>query len=423
MDLRHGAFAGACVALIAAGLAAAENDEFRPRPFDWPQWRGLHRDCVSAETDLLQEWPQGGPPVVWKASNLGVGHASLAVAAGRIFTLGSRTDGLFVLALSEKNGQELWARRLGNPWPAEGTDSTPTVDGNWLYAILPAGELVCLDAGTGQERWRRNLVQDFGARFPGRGMSESALVDGDRVICTPGGENATLVALDKATGKTLWQARVPERDQAAYASPIVGDVGGRRQYIQFVQGGVVGVAAEDGTFLWRYDRPSNTYANCSTPLFADGHVFAASAYSRGGGLVRLRTRGTGIDAEEVYFSKNMKNHHGGMVVVDGYLYGANGGNEDVPRLVCLEFRTGKLMWEERRAGKGSLAYADGRLYYRTEDGTVLLVDAGSRGFVERGRFRQPERQGVPAWAYPVIANGKLYLRDQKMLFCYDVKKH
>jgi outer membrane protein assembly factor BamB len=345
------------------------------------------------------------------------------VAAGRVFTLAGRPDGLFVIALRESNGRELWATRVGNPWKAEGTNSTPTVDGDRLYTVLPHGELVCLEAATGRERWRRNLVTDFGARFPGRGMAESALVDGDRVICTPGGENATMVALDKHTGKTVWQAQSPQRDRASYASAIVDDVSGLRQYIQFMQFGVVGFATADGRFLWRYDKPANGTANCSTPLIFNNHVFAASAYSRGGGLTRLRARGAGIEAEEIYFSKSMKNHHGGMVVVDGYLYGANGGNEDVPRLVCLEVLTGKVMWEQRRAGKGSLAAAEGRLYYRNEEGAVFLLEATPRGFVARGRLDQPDRQDAPAWAHPVIANGKLYIRDQQLLFSYDLKKH
>ncbi len=215
--------------LIAAMLFAADADGFRPRPHDWPQWRGPNRTAVSTERGLLQEWPAAGPTLAWKAMNLGRGYATPSVAAGRVFTLGERGGNLFVTAVSEGSGVELWSSNLGGPWKGEGPNSTPTVDGERLYVILPQGELVCLEVATGRERWRRNLTKDFAARFPGRGMSESALVDGDKVVCTPGGEMATLVALDKHSGKTIWQAQVPERDRAGYTSAIVADAAGRRR--------------------------------------------------------------------------------------------------------------------------------------------------------------------------------------------------
>lgn len=397
-------------------------DDFRPRSHDWPQFRGPRRDAVSTETGLLRRWPKGGPPLVWKATSLGHGFAAVSVSAGRILSLGERESNLVVVCLRESDGKESWVSKVGGPWKGEGPNSTPTVDGDLLYVLLPEGELVCLETATGKERWRRELAKDFAARFPGRGMAESPLVDGNRVICTPGGPKAALVAFDKLTGKTIWQAETPQGDRATYASAIAADVGDQRQYIQFLQGGVVGVAADNGRFLWRYDRPANELANCSAPIYFDQHVFAASAYSRGGGLARLIRKDANFQAEEVYFSKDMKNHHGGVVLVNGYLYGAHGGNEDVPRLVCLDFKTGEQKWSNRPAGKGSIAYADGRLYFRNEDGPMLFIEATPRGYVEHGRFAQPERQSAKAWPYPVIANGRLYLRDQHLLFCYDVKQ-
>jgi outer membrane protein assembly factor BamB len=256
---------------------------------------------------------------------------------------------------------------------------------------------------------------------------ESPLVDGDRVICTPGGEDATLVALDKLTGKTSWKSQVPGGPKAAYASAMAIDFDGQREYVQFTQSALVGVAASDGKFLWRYDRSANSHGiSCSTPLYHDGLVFAASAYGAGGGLVKLsKDANSGVKAEEIYLSKKMQNHHGGVILFDGCLYGANGGNEG-GSLVCLDFNTGNVLWDQRDSGdrrvpKGSVALADGRLYYRTEKGTMLLIEPNPKQYVERGRFDQPDRSQQPAWTHPVIANGKLYLRDQDVLLCYDVK--
>ena len=214
---------------------------------------------------------------------------------------------------------------------------------------------------------------------------------------------------------------------AAYASAIAIDAAGQRQYVQLTLRALIGVAASDGKFLWRYDQPANPMGiNCSTPVYHDGLVFAASAYGAGGGAVKLSKDGNGgVKAEEVWFSRNMENHHGGVVLVDGCLYGANGGNGGgYP--VCLDFKTGEVLWNERDAGKrrvrkGSITVADGRLYYRTEEGSVVLIEPSPKEYLERGRFEQPDRTNLPAWAHPVIANGKLYIRDQDVLFCYDVK--
>ena len=308
--------------------------------------------------------------------------------------------------------------------------ATPTVDGDRLYILSQHGDLVCFTTD-GKEVWRTDYVKDLGGIIPVWGFSESPLVDGDKLICTPGTEDGTLMALDKKTGKPIWKCKVPEgptgdrgflgKSGAAYASVIAIDFEGVRQYVQLTATTLVGVAASDGKLLWRYDRPSNTHRiNCSTPVYHDGMVFAASSYDAGGGAVKLSKDDKGaITAKEVYFSRKMKNHHGGMVLVDGYLY----GSFDPGILTCLEFKTGKVMWEERRPGKGSIVYADGRLYCRNEgrEGTVYLVEANPKEYVERGRFNQPDRTKEQAWPHPVVANGKLYIRDQDVLLCYDVK--
>jgi outer membrane protein assembly factor BamB len=434
---------------------------------DWPQWQGPNRNSISRETGLLKEWPEGGPPLAWKTSGLGGGDSAPSIAAGRIFGMANRGENEVVWALSEKDGTEIWTTPLGSAVKQqasqgrEGPACTPTVDGERLYVEGLGGDVACLQVKDGKILWQRNLARDFGGRVPMWSYRESPLVDGDKVILTPGADDAMLVALDKLTGKTIWQSKVPaasagspgdtpragtgERPPgggpggrgrgpggfggsgAAYSSPIAIDFEGQRQYVQLTAKALIGVAASDGKFLWRYDAPANRMGiNCSTPVYHEGMVFAASAYGAGGGLVKLaKAPDGGVKAEEVYATRKMQNHHGGMVLLDGSLYGANGGNEG-GFLVCLDFKTGNVLWDgrddaERRAPKGSLALADGRLYYRTEKGTVLLIEPSSKEYLERGRFEQPDRTRLPAWAHPVIANGKLFVRDQDVLFCYDVK--
>jgi outer membrane protein assembly factor BamB len=404
-----------CWCLAAFAFPAAADD--------WPQWQGPERNAISQETSLLPIWPAGGPRLTWQVKGLGGGYSTPTIAAGHIFGLGFQGADEVAWALDESSGKEIWKVRIAAARPAaggearEGSRGSATVDGSVLYALGQSGDLVCLDTATGAKKWQKNLVRDFGGAIPRWGYSESPLVDGNKVICTPGGGAATLVALNKKTGAPIWRARVPQGNGAAYASVVVGEVGGQRQYVQLLHGGVVGIAADTGKFLWGYAKAANGVANCSTPIFHDSSVFAASGYGTGGGLVQLTRKGKLTAAKEVYFTKHMKNQHGGMVLVDGFLY----GSDDPGSLVCLEFQTGKVMWEERRPGKGSIIYAEGRLYYRNEGGPIVLVEANPQGYVEKGRFDQPNRSGKAAWPHPIIANGKLYIRDQDLLLCYDVK--
>jgi len=400
---------------------------------DWPQWQGPDRNSISPERGLLQQWPQDGPPLAWKAEGLGGGDGGPSIAKGRIFGMSNRGQDEVVWALSEADGRPVWSTRLGpafqQSWPQskEGPGATPTADGDRLYVEGLAGNVACLQVQDGKLVWQRSMQKDFGGTVPRWSFRESPLVDGDRVIVTPGGPGATLVALDKRTGATLWKSQVPGNPKAAYSSPIAIDFDAQRQYVQLTAETLVGVAASDGAFLWRYDKPANSHGiNCATPLYQDGMVFAASAYGTGGGLVRLKkAAGGGVAAEEVYFTNKMQNHHGGIILTGGSLYGANGGNSG-GYLVALDFQTGAVQWDERRGGrrapKGSVAFADGRLYYRTEDGTLLLIEPNPREYTERGRFEQPSRTDKPAWAHPVIANGKLYVRDQDLLLAYDVRR-
>jgi outer membrane protein assembly factor BamB len=444
---------------------------------DWPQLRGQNRDGKSAETGLLKEWPNDGPPLAWKIDKLGGGYSAPSIVDGRIFGMSNRGEDEVVWALSEKDGSEIWVTRLGPAFAQrasqgrEGPACTPTVDGERLYVEGLDGNVACLQVEDGKIVWQLSMTDDFGGRVPRWSYRESPLVDGDKVIFTPGSADATLVALDKLTGKTIWKAQVPSGSDAgsagpggrpassggapggadrgrgrpggrgggpgrggfgggsggaAYSSAIAFDFDGVRQYVQLTSRALISVAASDGKFLWQYDKPSNRFGIiCSTPIYHDGMVFASSAYGAGGGLVKLsKDANGGVKAEEVYATTDMQNHHGGMILLDGYLYGASGGNEG-GALVCLDFQTGKVMWDQResvgRRAKGSVTLADGRLYYRMEDGTVVLIEPSPKQYIEHGRFEQPDRSRAPAWAYPVIANGKLYISDQDVLLCYDVK--
>jgi outer membrane protein assembly factor BamB len=419
---------------VALALTSARTFAASTGSFDWPQWQGPDRNAISREHGLLREWSKEGPPLAWKINELGGGDSAPSIAAGRIFGMSNRGEDEVVWAVSETNGKALWVTRLGPafvqqvPQGKEGPGCTPTVDGERLYVEGLGGDLACLQANDGKVLWQLDLQRDFGGSLPTWSFRESPLIDGEKLICTPGGEDATVVALEKLTGKTIWKSLVPGGPKAAYASVIPIDFDGQREYVQLTQKALVGIAATDGKFLWQYARCANGHGiNCSTPIYRDGTVFAASAYGTGGGLVKLSKNETGgVKAEEVYFSRKMQNHHGGMILFEGCLYGANGGNEG-GALVCLDFQTGNVLWDERddpdhRAPKGSVALADGRLYYRTEKGTMLLIEPNPKQYLERGRFEQPDRSKQPAWAHPVIANGKLYLRDQDLLLCYNVKE-
>jgi len=413
---------GMAVAAVLAGAAALAAVAAPSKGGNWPQWLGPDRNGVSRETGLLKSWPPEGPKLLWKAEGLGTGNSTPSVAGGRIFGMSYRGNDEGVWALDEPTGKPLWSTRIASAnyqigqQAHDGSACTPTVDGDRLYVVGESGDLVCLNAADGKLRWQKNLVRDFGGGVPSWGYSESPLVDGEKVIATPGGRSATLVALNKMDGEVIWKAQVPEGDRAGYASVIAADVNGQRQYIQFLGGGVVGVAAADGKYLWRYNNPANRTANCSAPIFRDNIVFAASGYNTGGGAVKLTAGpGGGVTAQELFFTRNMQNHHGGMVLVGDYIYGFNGSN-----LACIGFKDGQVAWEDRSVGKGSVTYADGCIYARSERGPVALVEATPRAYVEKGRFAQPDLSGKTTWPHPVITGGRLYLRDHNVLLCYDV---
>jgi outer membrane protein assembly factor BamB len=395
---------------------------------DWPQWRGPNRDGISTEKGLLEKWPADGPKLLWQKTDAGDGYATPAVVGQRIYLLSNKgMDDEFVRALDVKDGAQLWSRRLGKVGPNRGPQypgarSTPTVDGDSLYVLGSDGELACLETASGEVRWQKNLQEDFNGQPGNWAYSESPLVDGDVLVCTPGGSEATLVALNKKNGEAIWEAALPTADQAAYASAVVAETDGVKQYVQFLQKGLVGVDAKTGKLLWRYEKTAEgSPANIPTPIVHDDLVYSGAGRS-GGGLVKLKAHDGDVDAEPVYFQGKLPTSIGGAVLLGGHLYGTNSQG-----LVCAEFATGEVQWQNRSVGPASICYADGRLYLHGENGDVALVEATPDEYRELGRFAPPDQPKRPqarakAWAYPVVANGRLYLRDQGSLWCYAIQK-
>lgn len=388
---------------------------------EWNQFRGPNRDNLSPETGLLSSWPGNGPPLAWTARGVGEGYSAVSISNGRAYTMGNVGGQERVFCLDLNSGQEIWSSPSGQAYTGGGQGNgprgTPSVVDGRVYSLGANGDLTCLDASTGSEQWRKNILRDFGGSQITWGISESVLVDGDKVICTPGGRQATMVALNKDNGQVIWTAAVPTRPKAAYASAIAVNVGGVRQYVNFTHGGVVGVRASDGRVMWGQRESANGTANCSAPVFFDDHIFTASGYGTGAALFRLQTRSGQTVSQVVSQTKDMKNHHGGMVVLEGYVYGSN----DPGILTCINLRNNQVVWQNRSVGKGSVSYADGHLYVRSERGPVALVEATPRGYVEKSRFDQPDRSGRPSWAHPVIADGKLFLRDMNNLLAYNIR--
>jgi len=393
---------------------------------DWPQWRGPTRDGISREKGLLGQWPVQGPRLLWRVQDVGYGYGSVAVAGGRVFLIGNRgLENEFVAAHDARTGRKLWSTRLGrvgnpNQQPNHpGARSTPTVDGGLLYALGSDGDLVCADTAGGRVVWRKSLRADFGGKPGIWAYSESPLVDGNRLIVTPGGGQAAVVALDKRSGRTLWRCSVPGTAEAGYASAVVMEAGGSRQIVQFLDTGVVGVEAATGRLLWRFDRTVDRQyrVHAATPLASGGLVYTSSA--AGGGLARVSRAGTEWTAEPAYLERRAPGGLGGAVLVDGHLYGTSG-----PSLVCVEQATGRLKWQERSVGEASVVFADGRLYLHGENGQMVLVEASPAGYRERGRFTPPDppdRGSAKAWNCPAVANGRLYVRDLGVLWVYDIR--
>lgn len=399
---------------------------------DWPQWQGPKRDNISAERGLLKQLPRGGPKLVWTFEEAGIGYSGPAIVGDKLYTLGGMDGKEWLFALDVTSGKRLWKTEVGPLFKngyGGGPRCTPTVDGDRVYAIGGQGNLICADAGSGEQAWQVSLTGDLGGQMmSGWGYSESPLVDGEHVICTPGGGRGALAALNKKNGEVVWRSE-KVKDRATYSSVVVSEAAGVRQYVQMLGSGVVGIAAKDGRYLWREDLAVNRVAIIPTPLVKDDLVYVTSDYGSGCGLVKLSSGDDGVKSDVVYQNKVMQNQHGGFVLVDGLVCGWSGNtNGGRGQWTCQDFKTGKMLWESSKFNQaGSVTYADGRLYcYGQNDGTLVLADVNKSGWKEYGRFVIPRHSALPRerghiWTHPVVANGKLYLRDLDLIFCFDIK--
>jgi outer membrane protein assembly factor BamB len=382
---------------------------------EWPQWRGKNRDGISGETGLLASWPSGGPPVLWKTTGLGQGFSSLAIAGGRVYTQGQRGERQHVVAFDAGSGKKLWETPTGAAFfesAGNGPRGTPTIDGDRLYAVAADGTLVCLNTATGKLVWSQNLVQSYGGAALKWGFSESPLIDGDRVVVMPGGPGASVVSLNKFNGALQWKTG---SEKASYASVIVADIGGVRQLVALTGDALLGIKEDSGEILWRYTKVSSVAVSIATPIYHDGHVFISAAYDAGCALLKLGPP----TVTEVYFNRNMRNHFSTSVLVGDVVYGFS---ENI--LTALEFKTGKVAWKHRSVGKGPVIYADRHLYLLGEDGVMALAEATPQEYKEVSRFEitiDPRPKWCPFWSLPAISDGKLYLRVQDHLICYNIK--
>lgn len=410
-------------------IAAASAGNAPATAVEWPQWRGPNRDAVSTDKGLLQKWDNSGPPLAWQAKGLGGGLASVVLSDGKLYTMGRRQGNELLLALDAGDGKELWSARISSG-PAENPSSTPTVDGALVFALSSHGDLAAVETATGKEVWRRSYTKDFGGTVPVWKFCESPLVDGDKLICTPGSREATLVALDKRTGAVIWKTSTPNGGGSGYgySSPVISNGASVKQYVQVLGAGTgcIGVAADSGKLLWNYARVGNGTATIPTAIAQGDFVFCTSGYNTGSVLLQLVRAGDGVKAQEKYFLKGneCQNHHGGMIRIGDHIFGGHGHNNGFP--ICVEMKTGKIVWggNQRGPGSGSAAvvYADGQLYFRYQDGQMALISASPAGYQLNGTFKIPDVKG-PSWSHPVVVGGKLYLREQDNLFVYQVTAH
>lgn len=399
--------------VLAAVVLVVNASTIFAQSSDWPQWRGPNRDGVSKESGLLKQWPTDGPPLVWKTTGAGIGYSSLAIAGGRIYTMGVRAEREYVIAFDASTGKEIWATATGDRYKdsrGDGPRGTPTVDGDRLYSLGGNGDLSAIDTKTGRVVWAINVLQKFGGQNPNWGISESPLVIGEKVLVNAGGPDASVIALNKKDGSLIWKS---QSDAAGYSSAMPVQVGSTTQVVFFTHQRALGVDLKDGRLLWSYQKASNDVANVATPVVRGNRVFVSSDYGTGAALVEIKADGT---AQEVYFTKEMKNHHSSSILIGDYLYGFSSGI-----LTAMKFDTGEVAWKDRSVGKGSLVYADGNLYALSENGVVGLVEASPTGYKEKGRFRI-QQGSQPTWTHPVIAGGRLYLRDQNTIYAYDVRE-
>jgi outer membrane protein assembly factor BamB len=403
---------------VLTGLATATV----ARAIDWPQWRGPNQDGVSPEKGLLQDWPASGPKLVWDVTGVGNGYSSIATAGTRLATTGEVNGQSSVICLNAKDGSQAWVEPIGKTGTpgccnAGGPRITPTIDdpADLIFAISQYGEVAALDWKNGKEVWKKHLIQDFGGMLPEWGFSAAAVVDGNNVMLTPGGQQGSVVALNKKTGARVWQT-TELTDSAHYSTLVIATIDNVKQYIQVTDKSIVGINPANGKLLWRADFPGKT-AVIPTPVVFGNLVYVTSGYGVGCRCLEIKKSGDKFAANELWNNKQMMNHHGGVIRIGPNVY----GHSDSKGWTCQDIKTGEVRWQDKSFGKGSIAYGDNRFVLRTEDkGTLALIEASPDGYKEHGKFEQPNRSKEKAWPHPVISNGKLYVRDEDRLLCYDI---
>jgi len=412
--------------LVLAFLMLPMTYAADPTSPDWAMFRGPKRDGVSTDTGLLKEWPKDGPPLEWKCPGIGIGFSSVAVSGDKVFTMGDVKRVCYAFGINRKDGTKIWEAKIGNGGGNyEGPRCTPTVVGDSVFVLGQNGDLVCLATADGAERWRKSLPNDFGGQSGGWNYTESPLVDGDKIICTPGGNKATMVALNQKDGKVIWSGVIPNGSKAGYSSIVIAEIGGVRQYVQLMANGLVSFAAKDGKLLWTYgtngDRFSGNTANIPTPIVRGDTIFASAGYGRGAALIRVTGTAAKFNVTEIYWNRALTNKHGGVILVGDRLYG---DRDDGGQLWCADFKSGKVLWtpQERPRGSGSISLtaAEGKLYLRYSNGWVALVNP-TKGYSEISTFKIPNGDG-DCWAHPVVIGGKFYVRERDTLWCYNVKE-
>jgi len=405
---------GACseAPLSTTGASLPSSDEVF-----WPRFHGPNGDNISTDTGLLKQWPDGGPPLAWVAEGIGHGFSGVTIANGLIYTDGN-VDGKTMITAIDMGGRIRWQTANGKAWTGShpGSRGTPTIDGDRLYHESPLGEVVCLDAKTGDRIWGLNILEKFDAKNIQWALAESVLVDGNRVICCPGGKVASVVALDKTSGDTVWTAR-STGDKTSYASPTLAEYQGLRMILTMTAKALIGVSADNGDLLFRHEHITRYDVNALKPIYHDGHVFISSGYGSGSELLKISVQGEKATVEQVWESKQLDNHHGGVILLDGHLYGTSARGV----WICLDWKTGRTMYAEKGIGKGSLTYADGMLYMMNEKRGVGLAEATPAGHTVISEFKIPSGGEGPSWAHPVVCGGGLYLRHSNRLFAYDIR--
>lgn len=390
---------------------------------DWPQWRGPNQDGFSPETGLLQNWPEGGPKLIWSATGLGDGHATVSTAGENIVTSGDLDGAASVICLSARDGKKKWSTAFGKAggvgWGKHaGPRAEPTIDmsSGLVFALAQFGEAAAVSLADGRILWKKSLTTDFGGAMPEWGYAEAPVVDGDRIIFSPGGPKGAVIALEKKSGKLLWRTE-ELTDSAQYPPAVMATIDGVKQYVQLTEKSVVGINPSNGKLLWRAERLGKT-AVIPTPIVYGNLVYVTSGYQIGSNCFEVRKRSETFEATLLYATKTMQNHHGGVIRVGEYVYGMS----EARGFVCQEIKSGKEAWFERTIPKGSIAYADNRFILRQEEGrgSIILIEATPAGCKERGRFDQPNRTDKNSWAHPVVSNGRMYIRDQETLYCYDI---